>query len=72
MVVFDFIKNNFTKIGAFLSIVATILSVSNYIMSFKDRKKKMKQNNRDLFYRPLSVRLGFSEKIREIPCIDEN
>ena len=72
MVVFDFIKNNFTKIGAFLSIVATILSVSNYIISFKDRKKKMKQNNRDLFYRPLSVRLGFSEKIREIPCIDEN
>ena len=35
------------------------------MIGFRDRKKKMKQNNRDLFYRPLSVRLGFSEQMKK-------
>lgn len=72
MFIFDFIKINFSKIVAVLSILATTLSVFNYMIGFRDRKKKMKQNNRDLFYRPLSVRLGFSDQMKKVPCINEN
>lgn len=66
------LKFNFGNLVAVLSFLATALGVINYMNNFKDRKKKLKQNNRELFYRPISARLGFSDKMKKIPCIDED
>lgn len=54
----------------YIALFAGALSIISMIIGVKNTMENKKESNRDLYYKPLSIRLDFSDKKQLLPCQD--